>query len=112
MATPKTPLGHRIGNADAPIKLEGWYDFSCPFSAKAFLMMTNEVIPHYEKNAPGKIQFLHYQYPQPWHAPGAYAAEVSLAVEAVNASKYLETTKLFFKDQEKLVFALCELRQD
>merc|ERR1711862_847321 len=52
----------------------------------------------------GKIQFLHYQYPQPWHAPGAYAAEVALAVEAVDKSKYLPTAQAFFERQEELVF--------
>jgi len=103
-ATPKTPLGHRIGSADAQLKIEAWYDFACPFSKKSFLMMTNEVLPAYEKKAPGKIQFLHYQYPQPWHAPGAYAAEVSLAVEAVDPSKYLATCQRFFEKQEELVF--------
>merc|ERR1712110_1204437 len=73
--TPSVPLGHRIGAADAPVKLEGWYDFACPFSAKSFLTITQQVLPAYERTAPGRLQFLHYQYPQPWHAPGAYAAE-------------------------------------
>lgn len=103
-ATPNEPLGHRIGSADAPVRLEAFYDFSCPFSAKSFLMLTKEVLPLYETKAPGKIQFLHYQYPQPWHAPGAYAAEVSLAVEAVDASKYLAVAQHFFSKQEELVF--------
>merc|ERR1711972_1071719 len=84
--------------------LEVFYDFSCPFSAKSFLMLTKHVLPLYEKKAPGKIQFLHYQYPQPWHAPGAYAAEVSLAVEAVDPSKYVATCQHFFAKQEELVF--------
>lgn len=104
MATPKTPLGHRIGPADAPIKIEVWYDFACPFSAKSFLTITKEVLPAYAEKAPSKIQFLHYQYPQPWHAPGAYAAEISLAVEAVDPTKYLATCQLFFAEQQKLVF--------
>ena len=43
--TPNTPLGHRIGSADAPVKLEVWYDFACPFSAKSFLMLTKTVLP-------------------------------------------------------------------
>jgi len=102
--TPKTPLGHRIGLADAPVKLEAWYDFACPFSATSFLMLTEEVLPLYAQKAPGKIQFLHYQYPQPWHAPGAYAAEVSLAVEAVNPSCYLPTCQYFFRKQAELAF--------
>jgi len=102
--TPKMPLGHRIGAADAPVKLESWYDFACPFSAKSFLTLTQQVLPTYEEKAPGQIQFLHYQYPQPWHAPGAYAAEVSLAVEAVDPSCYLATCKHFFERQEDLVF--------
>merc|ERR1719161_591980 len=103
-ATPNQPLGHRVGPADAPVRLEVFYDFSCPFSAKSFSMITREVLPLYDQKAPGKIQFLHYQYPQPWHAPGAYAAEVSLAVEAVDPSKYLATAQLFFAKQEELVF--------
>merc|ERR1711972_672087 len=84
--------------------LEVFYDFSCPFSAKSFLMLTKQVLPAYESKAPGKIQFMHYQYPQPWHAPGAYAAEVSLAVEAVDPSKYLATAQHFFDKQKELVF--------
>lgn len=102
--TPKTPLGHRIGAADAPVKLEAWYDFACPFSAKSFLTLTREVLPAAEAKAPGGVQFLHYQYPQPWHAPGAYAAEVSLAVEVVDPSKYLSTCQYFFERQQELVF--------
>jgi hypothetical protein len=58
----------------------------------------------YETKAPGQVQFLHYQYPQPWHAPGAYAAEVSLAVELVDPSAYLATCQHFFEQQEALVF--------
>ena len=58
----------------------------------------------HEKIAPGQVQFLHYQYPQPWHAPGAYAAEVSLAVELVDPSAYLATSWRFFERQEDLVF--------
>ena len=45
--TPNTPLGHRIGSAGAPVKLEVWYDFACPFSAKSFLMLTKTVLPAY-----------------------------------------------------------------
>jgi hypothetical protein len=45
--TPNTPLGHRIGSADAPVKLEVWYDFACPFSAKSFLLLTKTVLPAY-----------------------------------------------------------------
>lgn len=103
-ATPTQPLGHRMGKASAPIRLEAFVDFACPFSAKAFLMITKQVLPLYQQKAKGKIQFLHYQYPQPWHAPGAYAAEVALAVKAVDPSKYLATAQLFFEKQEELVF--------
>jgi protein-disulfide isomerase len=102
--TPKTPLGHRIGAADAPVKLEAWYDFACPFSAKSFLTLTREVLPAVEARSPGGVQFLHYQYPQPWHAPGAYATEVSLAVELIDPSKYLPTCAYFFERQQELVF--------
>lgn len=101
---PKAPLGHRIGSSAAPLTLEAYYDFSCPFSAKSFLTLTKEVLPAYEQTHPGKVQFLHYQYPQPWHAPGAYAAEVSLAVELVDPSAYLRTCQCFFERQEQLVF--------
>ena len=102
--TPKTPLGHRLGAPDAPVKLDVWYDFACPFSAKSFLTVTQQVLPAYEMKAPGQVQFLHYQYPQPWHAPGAYAAEVSLAVELVDPSKYLAVCTHFFSNQQDLVF--------
>mmetsp|Transcript_2434 Transcript_2434/g.5490 ORF Transcript_2434/g.5490 Transcript_2434/m.5490 type:complete len:204 (-) Transcript_2434:550-1161(-) len=99
--TPIRQLGHRIGAADAPLKLEAWYDFACPFSAKSFLTLTREVLP---SRPAGTVQFLHYQYPQPWHAPGAYAAEVSLAVEEVDPSKYLAACQHIFENQKDLVF--------
>ena len=84
------------------MKLEAWYDFACASSARSFLALTEEVLPSYLRT--GRVQFLHYQYPQPWHAPGAYAAEVSLAVELVDPEAYFTTCKRFFEKQEDLVF--------
>jgi len=82
-----------------------WRVCVCARAAEAIaVMLTKEVLPVYDWKAPNSIQFLHYQYPQPWHAPGAYAAEVSLAVELVDPSKYLATCQHFFEQQQDLCF--------
>jgi len=38
---------HRLGSAAAPIVLEFYHDYCCPFSRRSFERVTKELFPHY-----------------------------------------------------------------
>eukprot|EP00937_MAST-01D_sp_MAST-1D-sp2_P006643 g6643.t1 len=99
MPVPTRPLGHRLGSSEADIVLEAVVDFCCPFSKRLFERVVDEVLPHYEQKAPGRVAFLHYNQVQPWHAQSSYMHEAALAVEQVDAGLYLPYAKELFAKQ-------------
>ncbi|MDG2303140.1 MAG: thioredoxin domain-containing protein [Candidatus Binatia bacterium] len=62
------------GPADAPVTIVEYSDFQCPFCAKGYKIIEEEVLPAYE----GKIRFAYKHLPLPFHnwaEPGAVAME-------------------------------------
>eukprot|EP00041_Stephanoeca_diplocostata_P008975 m.135597 g.135597 ORF g.135597 m.135597 type:complete len:207 (-) comp17557_c0_seq1:107-727(-) len=81
-----------MGRSTAPIELQAYLDYACPFCAKIFKTLYQEVIPHYGDN----IQFVFKHQVQPWHPQSALMHEAGLAV------KQIADTETFFKFSEKL----------
>ncbi|KAI8058346.1 thioredoxin-like protein [Syncephalis plumigaleata] len=100
MALPHHFLGHRYGDANAPHLLEAYLDFVCPFSAKFFKRLTNEVLPWLSANHPGKVQFIFRHQIQPWHPQSTLVHEASLAAERVDRTKFFEVAASLFENQE------------
>jgi hypothetical protein len=73
---PCAALGH-VWNWPSPapeplLTLECFVDYCCPFSARIFKRLTEDVIPHYNKTSEGpKIKLIFQQIPQPWHPQSA-----------------------------------------
>jgi hypothetical protein len=81
---PCAALGHAWqwpGNSEPFLTLEVFIDYCCPFSARIFTKLTEEVIPHYNTTeTPSAIKLIFQQIPQPWHPQSATMHESVLAV--------------------------------
>ncbi|CAG8658078.1 3209_t:CDS:2 [Racocetra persica] len=93
--------GHRWGVSTAPHVLEAYLDYVCPFSAKLFLRLRNEVFPFIEEKYPGQIQFLFRQQVQPWHPCSSIVHEAALAVERIDKSQFLDFSAKLFEVQKE-----------
>ena len=92
--------GHKLGSANARYVVELWLDYCCPFSRKAYDTMIKRVIPHFEENHPGVLQFVLRHQVQPWHPQSTLTHEAALAVESIDSSKFFEFSSLVFDNQE------------
>ncbi|KAI9322894.1 thioredoxin-like protein [Dichotomocladium elegans] len=93
--------GHRLGLASAPHILEVYLDYVCPFSAKFYRKMREQVWPYVEANYPNKVQFIFRQQVQPWHASSTLVHEAALAVEKIDASKFYPFSDALFANQSQ-----------
>ena len=104
---PSRPLGIRILQTPNPIiKIELFQDLSCPFSARMWKTLSNEVFNQVKNDEALKsqVEFIMHPVPQPWHPQSPCMHESLSAVQcAVNddttqVQKYL---KLAFESQDK-----------
>ncbi|KJE94746.1 hypothetical protein CAOG_05335 [Capsaspora owczarzaki ATCC 30864] len=93
--------GHRLGDAAAPVVVQLYMDYNCPFCKKSFLKFVDEVIPHYDKNLPGKVQFWLMHQIQPWHAQSLHLAEAALAVERLNPAAVWSFSRVLYDKIEQ-----------
>ncbi|KAF7726953.1 hypothetical protein EC973_008148 [Apophysomyces ossiformis] len=91
--------GHRLGSGLAPHTLEVYLDYVCPFSAKIYKKIREEVWPYVEQHHANQLQFIFRQQVQPWHATSTLVHEAALAVEKVDSSKFFEFSDLLFSRQ-------------
>ena len=81
-----------------PTTLSFWIDYACPFSARLFKRMHEEVIPHY---AGENIRFDFYHQVQPWHVASGIMHETSLAVaEVCGEEAFWQFSKELFEKRE------------
>ncbi|KAI9591537.1 thioredoxin-like protein [Syncephalis fuscata] len=100
MTLPHRFAGHRFGNADAPHVLEAYLDFVCPFSAKFFKRLNEDVLPWLKSSYPNKVQFIFRQQIQPWHPQSTLVHEAALAAERVNKERFFDIAKSLFENQK------------
>ena len=109
MTLPPRFAGHRwsfqtLKSATAPRPthtFEVFLDYSCPYSARFYLRMVNELAPWVEKTYPGKVDFILRQQIQSWHYTASLLHESVLMVERLNPSKFWEySTRLFEHHKE------------
>jgi protein-disulfide isomerase len=99
MALPARFSGHRYGSVTAPFLLEVFLDFTCPFSARLYKRLTQEVLPWLDKHHPDKVQFIFRHQIQPWHPQSTLVHEASLAAERVASSKFFHVATFLFEHQ-------------
>ncbi|KAL7271059.1 hypothetical protein RUND412_006207 [Rhizina undulata] len=63
-------------------------DYVCPFSAKLFKCLVNDIKPLIVSKYPNKVQILFRHQIQPWHPSSTLVHEAALAVERVDPSKF------------------------
>ncbi|KAI7883352.1 hypothetical protein K492DRAFT_229641 [Lichtheimia hyalospora FSU 10163] len=93
--------GHRLGAVTAPHTLEIYLDYVCPFSAKIYKRIREQVWPYVEQNYSGKLQLIFRQQVQPWHATSTLVHEAALAVEKVDPSKFFPFSDALFDKQNQ-----------
>eukprot|EP00617_Octactis_speculum_P018428 CAMPEP_0185744014 /NCGR_PEP_ID=MMETSP1174-20130828/1972_1 /TAXON_ID=35687 /ORGANISM="Dictyocha speculum, Strain CCMP1381" /LENGTH=207 /DNA_ID=CAMNT_0028417111 /DNA_START=27 /DNA_END=650 /DNA_ORIENTATION=+ len=77
--------------------IEPFMDLCCPFSAKMFNVLYNQVLPEY--TATGQVQLIFQNVPQPWHPQSTLMHEVVLAVKIVNLDFFYPACNALFKEQ-------------
>lgn len=82
-------------------KVQLYLDYDCPFSAKIFAKLYDEVIPIIDKKHPGQFEFIIMNVPQPWHPTSILMHEVALAVGKVQPQSFWEFSKVLFANQLK-----------
>jgi len=75
-STPSRPFGYVLGNDSAPIHLDAYFDFMCPFSAAAYPTM-KALMSHY---GPQTLKFTLYNYFLPYHHNAYFAAQTGAVV--------------------------------
>ncbi|KAK4521951.1 uncharacterized protein ATC70_004490 [Mucor velutinosus] len=93
--------GHRLGSVLAPHTLEFYLDYVCPFSAKIYKKLREEVWPFVESTYPDKFQFIFRQQVQPWHASSTIVHEAAIAVEKIDNKKFFEFSDALFANQKE-----------
>ena len=95
---PSKSIAHSRGTQNADATLSFWIDYACPFSAKMFKRMHEEVMPHYKgKN----VRFEFYHQIQPWHVSSAIMHETAIAVaEVCGEDVFWQFSKEIFEKRE------------
>eukprot|EP00698_Gefionella_okellyi_P004609 TRINITY_DN14214_c0_g1_i1.p1 TRINITY_DN14214_c0_g1~~TRINITY_DN14214_c0_g1_i1.p1 ORF type:complete len:190 (+),score=35.18 TRINITY_DN14214_c0_g1_i1:175-744(+) len=101
MPYPKRSIGQLLGSATAPIVVEAFLDYLCPFSKKAYPRL-KELVEHYQ----GQVAVRVINWLQPWHPQcfvvlrGAMAALQAGGIDAYwRASDQLFDAYDSFKDE-------------
>ncbi|KAJ1980040.1 hypothetical protein H4R34_002602 [Dimargaris verticillata] len=94
-------VGHRLGSAAAPVVLEAYLDYVCPFSKRFYTRFVQEVFPYVEQQYPGQVQFIFRHQVQPWHPQSSMVHEAALAVEQVSPDAFFPFSNQVFENQEE-----------
>lgn len=92
--------GTALGSPTAPNVLEFFWDYSCPFSAKSFKMIHDQVYQSVESSHPGEFKFIFRHLVQPWHPQSTMLHESAIAVRMIDPLLFLPYSKLLFERQE------------
>lgn len=93
--------GQRLAATGLPAihTLELFLDYVCPFSAKMFHTVHDQVFPIVRSKYPEKVQFIFRQQIQPWHPSSTLVHEAGVAVLQTDASKFWPFSKALFEQQ-------------
>ncbi|KAI8988656.1 thioredoxin-like protein [Pilobolus umbonatus] len=100
MALAPQIIGHRLGSAQAQHTIEIYLDYVCPFSAKIYNKIRQQVWPYISEQHPNQFQLIFRQQVQPWHASSTTVHEAALAVEKVDSTKFFAYSDVLFEHQK------------
>ena len=84
------------GSANAPIMLEIFSDYQCPYCKKMYFDVFRPLMDDYVSK--GKVYLVHHEYPLPIHSHAYEAA--CFACAAHRMGKYEQVCDAMFRDQE------------
>ncbi|EME31410.1 thioredoxin-like protein [Galdieria sulphuraria] len=96
---PRQPIGTAWGPRGAPIQMEVFLDYCCPFSKKAFFILMDQVLPAMEE----KICFYFQHQIQPWHPQSTLLHEAALAVKQIDPDKFYPYSRVLFENLDNFI---------
>ena len=94
---PQRPSGYRLGNADAPIVIETFFDLECPFSKKGWQTIL-QVVKAY---SPDLIYFIFYPMTLGNHRQSWDATKAAIAVADNDTDKFIDFVSYLFERQSE-----------
>jgi len=98
---PSRYVGHSLGSMNAPVIVEMFFDFVCPYSKKIFYKM-QEVQKHYGED---KVRLVMINWIQPWHPQAYWLATTSEVVELIKPGNFWTMAKILYDHQDEFVDA-------
>ncbi|KAG0681071.1 hypothetical protein C6P40_003372 [Pichia californica] len=83
--------------------IEIFLDFNCPFSAKLFIKIQDEILPLLKnKNLNNKYNIIFINVIQPWHGiQSSILHDVSFAICKISPENFLNISRIFFENIKK-----------
>lgn len=93
---------HVFPSTAAKTVLEFYFDYVCPFSAKQYKVIYEQLIPYLkESKTERRIELVFRHQVQPWHPASQLLHEAGLAVSKLNADRFWEFSNKLFIEQKK-----------
>ncbi|KAK4527351.1 hypothetical protein GAYE_SCF38G5273 [Galdieria yellowstonensis] len=100
---PKKKVGFAFGNTSAPVELQVFLDYCCPYSKTAYLKLMDSILPSLNN----QVLFVFQNQIQPWHPQSTLMHEASLAVGLIAKEKFFDYSRLLFEHQEEFFDSNC-----
>lgn len=88
--------GFPLGEADAPILVEAYFDLQCPYSRLAYETWRNFTTDPFFKN----VRFIIHQFPLPFHHNSFLAAKATNVISQKSQEKAFDWMDIFYANQE------------
>jgi protein-disulfide isomerase len=94
---PKRPSGYRLGNADAPVIIEMFFDLECPFSKRSW----QTILQVAKAYSPEQIYLILQPMTLSNHRQSWDATKAAIAVAGENTDKFVDFVSYIFAHQEE-----------
>ena len=92
---PSRPSGYKLGQADAPITVEMFFDLECPFSKRGW----NNVMKVAKAYSPDQIRWVFQLMTLGNHRQSWDATKAAIAIAEDNTEKFVDVTTRIFAQQ-------------
>ena len=94
---PQRPSGYRLGNADAPIVIEMFFDLECPFSKKGW----QTILKVAKAYSPDSVYLILYPMTLGNHRQSWDATKAAIAVADNDTNKFIDFVSYLFERQSE-----------
>ena len=94
---PQRPSGYRLGNADAPIVIEMFFDVECPFSKKGW----QTILQVAKSYCPDSVYLILYPMTLGNHRQSWDATKAAIAVADSDTNKFIDFVSYLFERQSE-----------